>query len=176
MIEVPRQDILVNELQADLFGYLQPRIGLKQGADSHAIGRIVNGQIVGAVGYDGFNGSTCHMHIALTEPWALNRALLWKMFEVPFIQWDLPVVLAATGSQNRDCLKLINGLGFEHCVTIDQAHDDGALEVFKLYKKDCRWLNIRYYDNGKVSRTGAEFAGHEHADQLGPDQCRDRHE
>lgn len=137
-------DVLVNHEQADLLGFLAATVGLTRATDSSAIGRIVQGRIVGAVGYDNHNGSTCNMHMALESPRALNRALLWKMFEVPFVQWGYKVVLAATGSQNDSCLTLIRKLGFEHRVTIPDAHLDGSLVVFSLHKNNCRWLNIRY--------------------------------
>jgi len=136
-------DVLVNDEQEDLFGWLAPRIQLTHSSDFRAIGRMVNGRIVGVFGFNNHNGVSCQMHAAGEGRW-LNRALLWKAFQVPFVEWDYDVLIAPIGSLNEKSLRLAAGLGFYKRATIQKAHPDGALELYVMPKEGCRWLTVSY--------------------------------
>lgn len=144
-----RQDILVNDEQADLFGWLQKRIQLPRSEDFRAIGRVVDGQIVGVWGYDRhILGYSCQMHCAGDGPHWLNRSLLWKAFQVPFVEWGYKVLIAPIGSDNPESIRLATSLGFVECGSIPDAHPDGALHLYRLSRDaGSKWLKVRYRDS-----------------------------
>lgn len=138
-----REDRLVNDEDADLFGWLSPRIQLSHSADFRAVGRIVDGRIVGVFGYNNHAGVSCQMHTAGDGRW-LNRALLWKAFQVPFVEWGYKTLLAPIGCDNEESLRLAAGLGFIERARIEDAHPDGVLTLHVMRKDACKWLNLRY--------------------------------
>lgn len=138
-----RRDLLVNDEQEDLFGWLAPRIQLIHSRDFRAIGRMVDGKIVGVFGYNNHNGVSCQMHTAGVGRW-LNRALLWKAFQTPFVEWNYNVLIAPIGSLNTPSIRLAAGLGFVRHATILGAHVDGALQLHTMRKEACRWLTVSY--------------------------------
>lgn len=146
VIAVGREDRLVNDEQADLFGWLEPRIQLLRTPDFRAVGRIVDGKIVGAFAFNNHNGASCQMHVAGEGRW-LNRALLWKAFQVPFVEWRYNVLIGPISSANQVSQRLATGLGFSLHATIQDAHVDGALQLYVLRKEACKWLGVRYRDS-----------------------------
>lgn len=139
-----RDDRLVNDEEAELHDWLNRRILLSWSDDFRAVGRMVDGRIVGAFGYNNHNGASCQMHAALDFPWSLNRGLLWKAFQVPFVEWGYKVLLAPIASSNEESIRLAAGLGFKCYVNLVEAHPDGVLHLMGMRRDECKWLNIRY--------------------------------
>jgi RimJ/RimL family protein N-acetyltransferase len=105
-----------------------------------AIGRYKDGEIICAVGYDGFNGASCQMHVSGTGNW-INKEILRAAFDYPFNTCGLNMVLGLIPSGNTEAIRLNKHLGFAILHRIGGAHPDGELIIMGMYKSQCRWIN-----------------------------------
>lgn len=107
-----------------------------------AMGRLDprTGDILGVVGYDGWNGTACEMHMAGSPGW-LSRDFIWAAFDYPFNQANCKVVIGKVPSGNVEALDIDRRLGFKTECILEGGHPDGALHILSLRKEDCKWLN-----------------------------------
>lgn len=139
--EAPRRrDFLVAEPKMVLYDWLNERIGIPWSTDFRAFGRVVDGKLVGVVGYNGYNGASCQMHMAGDGPRWVTRELIKVAFHVPFVQWGLKVVFALVPDGNKEALKIDLKLGFKEVAKIDDAHPDGVLHLLEMRREHCRWV------------------------------------
>jgi RimJ/RimL family protein N-acetyltransferase len=123
-----------------LYDWLDKRISLAWSTDFRALGRVIDGKLVGVVGYNGFNGASCQMHMAGDGLHWINKQFIRKAFELPFVQWKLNMVMGLVPSGNESALVIDKKLGFQEVATIDGAHPDGALLILMMKRENCRWL------------------------------------
>jgi RimJ/RimL family protein N-acetyltransferase len=116
---------------------MHERSGLPIARDFHGIAREVNGKLVAAFGYDYFQPTTCSLHLCVDEPAALNRALLSKAFQVPFIQWGFTSLFCAIQASNSKSLNMAGRLGFQEVGVIPDTLWFGV-----LWRDKCRWLKL----------------------------------
>jgi RimJ/RimL family protein N-acetyltransferase len=131
------------EWQETLGWWLCKRIGLVPTSMLTCIGLVRDGQIIAVVGYDGFNGASCEMHVAAEAPNWLSRSFLKVVFDYPFNTCGLNMVVGKVPSGNREALRLDLHLGFKEVLVLDGAHPDGALHILVMRRDDCRWLKLR---------------------------------
>ena len=125
--------------------WLCKRIGLTPTPAIQCIGRLnAAGNVIGVVGYDGFNGASVQMHVAGDGNW-ISRQLLWAAFDYPFNVMHCNVVLGLIPSGNAEALKLNEHLGFQVDTVLPHAHPDGALVVMTMYRDGCRWLKAHQH-------------------------------
>jgi RimJ/RimL family protein N-acetyltransferase len=124
-----------------LHEWLHKRIGLPWSTDFRALARVVDGQIVGCVGYEGFTGTSCRMHMAGEGNW-ITREFIRKAFRYPFNVLGLPMVFGVVPSGNRTALEIDLRLGFTELIYIDGAHPDGGLHFLQLKRED--WQRTMY--------------------------------
>jgi len=108
-----------------------------------SIGRVKNGKIVGGIIYEDWNGANIMCHIAGEGNW-LNRSFLHAIFHYPFVHLEAKRMTAVISSTNEKCIKLVENMGFELESRLYQATPDGDLLVYRMFKKDCRFLGYRY--------------------------------
>ena len=96
-------------------------------------------QILGVVGYDCFNGASCQMHVAGVGNW-VSRHFLFAAFDYPFNTCNLKCLLGLTPSSKEDAIRFNQHIGFTEVLRLEDAHPDGALIVYRMYKTDCRWI------------------------------------
>jgi len=132
-----------------LHNYLLKRIGVPWSVDFRALGRVVDGELIGVVGYEGFNGASCRMHMAGDPGW-MNREFIRKAFNYPFKILNLPMVFGVVPSGNKTALDIDFRLGFTELLKVEGAHPDGALHFLQLKRED--WLESKY---GKQSARSA---------------------
>jgi hypothetical protein len=137
-----------------LYDWLNERVGIPWSTDFRAIGRVVDGKLVGVVAYNNFTGSSCQMHMAGAGPHWINRRFLRLAFALPFETWGLKVVLGVVPSGNADALVVDKKLGFIELVTIPGAHPDGALHILEMRRENCRLLAGATRDGQEVGSTG----------------------
>lgn len=110
-----------------------------------ALQKYENGewQTVAGVVYEDYNGPNIVAHIASdgSKRW-LTRKFLWVMFDYPFNQAKVNRVTCYIGSRNDASINLCERLGFERETTLAGAHPDGDLHIYRLWKKDCKWLSL----------------------------------
>lgn len=104
------------------------------------IGNVTReGKILGVVGFDGWNGASCQMHVAGEGNW-VTRELLRATFEYAFKVAGLKVVLGLVPSGNANALRFDRHIGFSEVARIKDAHPDGELIVLELRRENCRYL------------------------------------
>ena len=124
-----------------LHKYLNERIGLPWSEDFRALGRVVDGKLIGVVGFEGFNGASCRIHMAGDPGW-INREFITKAFRYPFFILDFPMVFGVVPSGNTRALDIDKRLGFKELLYIEDAHPDGGLHFLQLTRAD--WLRSKY--------------------------------
>lgn len=135
------QGFLTDRPPMVLHDWLHKRIGLPWSTDFRALARIVDGQIVGCVGYEGFTGTSCRMHMAGEGNW-ITREFIRKAFGYPFNVLHLPMVFGVVPSGNKTALEIDLRLGFTEIMYVDGAHPDGGLHFLQLKREV--WLRTKY--------------------------------
>lgn len=144
MIQTAHQQILAH--------WLCERIGYMPTPHLRCIANVSrDGKILGVVGFDGWNGASCQMHVAGEGNW-VSRELIRAVFDYVFKTAGLKVVLGLVPSNNERALKFDKHVGFRQVARIDGAHPDGALVVLELRREDCRYLRE---ENGQKVYTRA---------------------
>jgi hypothetical protein len=132
-----------------LHDWLRQKIGIPWSTDFRALARVVDAKIIGVVGYEGFNGRSCRMHMAGNPGW-ITRQLIQRAFRYPFVVLDLPMVFGVVPSGNLEALEIDKRLGFKELLYVDGAHADGGLHFLQLKRED--WLRTKH---GKQSTLSA---------------------
>lgn len=117
--------------------WMHDRSGLPIQRDFHGIARQRNGHIVAAFGYDSFQPAGCQMHLCVDALDGINRALLLRAFQVPFIQWNYQYLVAIIQASNLKSLNMARRLGYTSVGEIA-----GHLGFFVMKREDCRWLKL----------------------------------
>lgn len=140
--------------QYELSAWLCERIGLIPTKMLRVIGQRSEqtGEIIGVVGYDGWNGVSCQMHSAGEGNW-VTRNLLFAAFDYPFNVANCGMVLGMIPSGNEQAVKFNNHLGFKTECVIKGAHPDGSLIIMSMSRAECRYLK-RNGHHGQEKRTG----------------------
>lgn len=132
MIQTQHQEILAH--------WLCERIGYMPTPHLRCIANVTReGKILGVVGFDGWNGASCQMHVAGEGNW-VSRELIRAVFDYVFNTSRLNVVLGLVPSGNERALRFDLHVGFKEVARIAGAHPDGALIVLELRKENCRYL------------------------------------
>lgn len=119
-----------------------------------AIGMERDGELIGGVVYDQYNGPNIFAHIA-GKPgtrW-LTRAFLYAMFSYPFDQLGVARITGPVASDNEAAIRLDKHLGFTHEATLSGAAPAGDLLLFVMWRKDCRFLGGRYGRQSETTET-----------------------
>lgn len=125
-----------------LHEWLRQRIGIPWSTDFRALARVEDNKIVACVGYEGFNGRSCRIHMAGDKPGWMTRDYIRRAFHYPFITLDLPMVFGVVPSGNTRALDIDLRLGFKEILYVDGAHPDGGLHFLQLKRED--WLRSKY--------------------------------
>lgn len=106
-----------------------------------AIGLEENGNLIAGVVYDTYEeGARISSHCAgLGKRW-LNREFLRVIFDYPFNQLKVNVIVNTVSSNNKDSMRFTEHLGFKQVACIEGGASDGDLIIYALYKKDCKWI------------------------------------
>jgi len=130
---------LTNSNQMVLWDWLSQRVGIPYSSDFTALGRVVDGKLIGVVGYNNFTGTSCQMHMAGEGRW-MNREFLYEAFRYPFETLGLTMVLGNVPSGNIRALRIDLKLGFKELLYIPGAHPDGGIHLLQMKRENCRWL------------------------------------
>ncbi len=123
-----------------LFEWLHKRICLARSEDFRAIGRVVDGVLVGVVGFNGFNDRSVQLHMAGEGKRWISRKFISEVFNFAFVTCGCNVVFGIVPSGNVKALEIDLRLGFTEFARIDGAHSDGALHFLMMRRENCRWI------------------------------------
>lgn len=143
MIQTAHQEILAR--------WLCERIGYMPTPHLRCIGNVTKeGKILGVVGFDGWNGASCQMHVAGEGNW-VSKELIRVTFDYVFNVAGLNVLLGLVPSANEKALRFDKHVGFVEVARIEGAHPDGALVVLELRRENCRFLRNKKYGQEVIS-------------------------
>lgn len=128
--------------------------GVKSTADLRAMMWVNKDtfQIEWVVGYDGFIGKVCQMHVVKTADKPAPRRMLWAAFDYPFNHAGLEIVLGVVNTKNEEAMNFNKHLGFKEMSRLPGVHDDGGdLVLFAMKKDECKWLKERRYETQLVA-------------------------
>ncbi len=108
------------------------------------IGWLRHGQLIAGVAYAEWSGPNVVCHIASdgSRRW-LTREYLWTIFHYPFVQLNCKRITVCVGQGNSDSRRFVQHLGFALEATLEAAHPTGDLLVYRMWKKDCKWLALK---------------------------------
>jgi hypothetical protein len=121
----------------------QQETGYRIGPDFRGIKAVVDGEIIGMVGYDLWTPNSVNMHVLACVPIAMmSPAVVRNVFEYPFVQAGRSVVIGNIPGYNDKCLAITEWLGFKEIYRIKDGWEKGVDMVVKeMRKEDCRWLH-----------------------------------
>lgn len=105
-----------------------------------------DGRIIGCVGYEGFTGTSCRIHMAGEGPGWISRDFIRYTFRYPFDVLGLNMVFGVVPSGNTTALKIDLKLGFTELIYIEGAHPDGGLHLLQLTREN--WKRSKYGRQG----------------------------
>ena len=109
---------------------------------SICIGVEKNKKLVAGIMYEWFNGTSVYVHVAAEKNW-FDREFLLYCFHYPFIEMDCNVMIGLVPEANLKARKLDEHLGFTLKHIIPEAHPQGGLCIYTMYKHECKWLRIK---------------------------------
>jgi hypothetical protein len=109
-------------------------------ADCKGIAAVEDNAIHAVSLYEQFLGKSCVMHCVVENPrvlWTAKRVI----FEYPFRQLGLNLILTFTPMMNVRSRDIQKALGFKEVAIIDDAYDDGkSIVINKMTRSECRWI------------------------------------
>ena len=75
---------ITTENQEDLRKWLSKTGGVEYPDTTMCIGQEKDGELIAVVGYNNFTPNACQIHVASTNIYWLNKALLHAIFDYPF--------------------------------------------------------------------------------------------
>ena len=115
-------------------------VEIPRSEDFQAIARLGSSGILGVVGYNGFCGRVCSMHMAGDGNW-ISREFIKRAFHYPFRQLNLVAVMAPVAETNTRAIELDKKFGFKEVHRVEKGWGDSVdLVVLQLKREDCKWL------------------------------------
>lgn len=118
------------------------RVGLQyHPQDCYALGVEQDGDIIGGVLYNQWNGASIAIHMAGEpgRPW-ITRAALKRVFYFPFEYLQVKKIIGYVRQTNTASRRLLEHLGFSLETRIEDVFPDGALLVYTMARDRCRFL------------------------------------
>jgi L-amino acid N-acyltransferase YncA len=109
---------------------VQPSDGLRM------MGWRQDGRLVMVVGFDGFIGRVCNVHVAMAPGFAYTPRQLLDEFASAFDQFGICKMIGVVNSKNARALRYDLHLGFKEVHRLAGMHDDGGDIVFLVLDKD----------------------------------------
>lgn len=108
-----------------------------------AIGQLNHdGELVAGAVFGGYNEAHLILSLACDVP--MNRKFLAMMFDYPFNKAGVNRLTAFIKSNNQKSIHLAQRLGFVLESTLQQATLDADLQIYRMFKNECRFLTDRY--------------------------------
>jgi RimJ/RimL family protein N-acetyltransferase len=131
---------VITEKQTDMQTWLAGKFKTSISTKTPCIGQLKDGKLTAVTAYTNILPNSCEAHIAVDGQ--ISRGYLRSIFDYPFNQLKVRVILASVSKANVKSLNLCRKLGFEVKAEIPDAHKDGDLVIFALRKEQCRWFDI----------------------------------
>jgi RimJ/RimL family protein N-acetyltransferase len=119
------------------YGHVSPSMDMK------FIGWVSDEKLQICVGFHGFMGKACQIHIAMTPEWHFSpKEMLREVFNYAFRTAGRELLIGVVNSRNAAALRYDLHLGFKELYRIPDMHDDGGdIVIVGMKKEECRWLD-----------------------------------
>jgi hypothetical protein len=108
-----------------------------------AIGQLnSNNKLVAGAVFGGYNEAHLILSLACDVP--MNRKFLAMMFDYPFKKAGVNRLTAFIKSNNQKSIHLAQRLGFVLESTLQQATLDADLQIYRMFKNECRFITDKY--------------------------------
>jgi RimJ/RimL family protein N-acetyltransferase len=126
-------------------------VNIRASTDLQFLGHVgSDGELIGAVAFNAFDGRTCAIHVAGSNNFWINREFLKATFEYPFNDCDLVEIYGPVPGNNYKAIRLNKHLGFDTLRRVRHGWDkDTDLIIMVMNKSQCRWLNIKEKRGGQ---------------------------
>jgi hypothetical protein len=116
--------------------------GVQPSSDIKMMGWVANGKLAMAVGFNGFVGKLCQIHVAMHPEFHYTpREMLKEAFNYAFGTAGREMLLGVVNSNDERTLKYDMHLGFKELWRIPKMHmNDGDIVVLGMQKADCDYL------------------------------------
>lgn len=138
----------VTTKENDILGpWIASRLGFQwYPGRGQCFGQIEDDKILAVVLFEDYNGVNCSMHVAASVTdkarW-LTKEFLFACFDYPFRQLKCKRVTGLVPAKNMAARRFDEHLGFILEATLKDAWPDDNLLVYRMYREECRWLNLR---------------------------------
>jgi len=104
------------------------------------IGIQKEGEIVCGVMFDGYNGSSIQIHVALDPNGRMTREWLYVLFDYAFRQLKVKKLIGIVDSTNEAALRFDKHIGFSEEHVIKDAGKYGDLCILSMTPSQCKFL------------------------------------
>lgn len=111
-----------------------------------AIGWERDGDVVAGVMYDHWTGASVTASIAVAPGAVMTKDFLWAIFNYPFNQLKVGIIIAFISEANWKSRNLVERMGFGLETRVVGAYPDGDMLIYTMTAGNCRWLEK---DNGQ---------------------------
>lgn len=120
--------------------------GVQPSVDLKMIGWVKNNKLAMVVGFNGFFGKICNIHVAMLPEFHFTpKVMLKEVFNYVFNTSQRELVLGILNSNNHEAIRYDEHLGFTELSRIPGMHDEGGdVVVLGMYKQDCKYLEEGY--------------------------------
>ena len=130
--------------------WLQSKIPGISFHDCKAIGIIKNQKLIAAVVYSNLRDGQIEATIVVEDKNWANKAILYALFAYPFKQCNCNRILVTIRDNNNKSIKLAKKLGFKHEGKLRQMFPPHDAVLLGMLRSECKWLNIKGNNYGKV--------------------------
>jgi len=130
--------------------WLQSKIPGISFNDCKAIGIIKDQKLIAGVVYHNLRDGQIEASIAVTDKNWANKTILYALFAYPFKQCNCHRILVTVRDNNNKSIKLAKRLGFKHEGKLRQMFPPHDAVLLGMLRNDCKWLNIKGNNYGKV--------------------------
>ena len=125
--------------------WVAERIGAPCPHDSVGIGWARGGQIVMGAMFNGYNGASIQMHLAVLPGHGMARQWVWAMMDYAFCQAKVRRITGLIAEKNERSKRFAEHLGARCEGILKDALPDGNLMVYGLLKNDAKkWLTAGF--------------------------------
>lgn len=111
---------------------------------SVGIGWERDGEVVAGVVYENYKGASIEAGIAVASGAVITKEFLWAIFDYPFNQLKVGLVIVYIAESNWKSRNLAERMGFELETRIVGAYPDGDMLIYTMTAGNCRWLESKH--------------------------------
>jgi RimJ/RimL family protein N-acetyltransferase len=116
------------------------------------IARVRDDVLLGGIVYYNCTGESVAIHVGAWEDRWINRDMLWAAMDYPFNVLEVKRLFCEIKEENEHAMRFSDNFGFRTVARIEGVYlGYGASIVRRLDREDCRFLNVKPRNIGRVT-------------------------